>query len=209
MYDDFLLNNKYSNDMPSVSSNDLDSLFNNLESDITNFNKYVDDVNKKRKENTIEEKELMEEKLRIDKSKLEFENYVRAKNEEYEKKMVQVDEYADSQKQNLLRLESEFKINMDNSLNELEIAKKELEIQRQEFQEEKEQFETYKGLEMDRIRHAQEILESEKNQFERYKEVNNKKIELENKNLEQKCDKFKELIGQFNSSFKPILMEEE
>ena len=36
-----------------------------------------------------------------------------------------------------------------------------------------------------------------------------KKIELETKNLEQKCDKFKALIGQFNSKFNPMLKEEE
>jgi len=53
------------------------------------------------------------------------------------------------------------------------------------------------------------MLDSEKNQFEKYKEVTNKKIELENKNIEQKCDRFKELINQFNSNFKPMIKEEE
>jgi len=109
----------------------------------------------------------------------------------------------------LFKAESEFKINMDNSLNELELIKKELEIQSEKLKEEKEQFETYKNLELKRIHHAQEILESDKNQFEKYKEVSNKKIELENKNIEQKCDKFKELISQFNYSFKPLIKEEE
>ena len=71
-----------------------------------------------------------------------------------------------------------------------------------------EQFEDYKTLELNRIKHSQDILESERNQFEKYKEVNMKKIELENKNLEQKCDKFRELFSQFNSNFKPIMEEE-
>lgn len=210
MYEDFLLNNNYGNNLASKSeSNNLDSLFDNLTNDIINFNKYIEDINKQRKENSIEEKELIEEKQRIDKAKLEFENYVKAKNEEYEKKMGQVDEYLNDQKQNLLKAENEFKISMDNSLNELDLIKKELEIQKEKIKEEKEQFETYKNLELNRIQHSQEILESEKIQFEKYKEVTNKKIELENKNLEQKCDKFKELITQFNSSFKPIITEEE
>lgn len=204
MNDDFLLNDS---ENPS-SLNSLDSLFNNLTDDINNFNKYIDEVNKKKKDNAIEQQELMEEKLKVDKAKLEFENYVKVKNEEYEVKMKQVDSYLETQKQNLLKSESEFKTNMDNSLRELELSKKELDIQKEKFNEEKQQFESYKNLELNRIKHAQEILDSDKKQFEKYKEVNNKKIELENKNLEQKCDRFKELINQFNSSFKPILEEE-
>ena len=210
MYDDFLLNN---NSETKVSSNsetltDLDSLFNNLSNDINNFNKYIATVNKKKNENLLEEKELIDEKIRIDKAKLDFENYVKAKNEEYEKKMQQVDEYLNSQKQNLSKAEAEFKINMENSLNELELTKKEILIEKEKFKEEKEQFEDYKTLELNRIKHSQDILESERNQFEKYKEVNMKKIELENKNLEQKCDKFRELFSQFNSNFKPIMEEE-
>ena len=208
MYDDFLLNDKYDKDIQNTT-NDLDNLFDSLTNDINSFNKYVDDINKQRKENSIEVKELLEEKQRIDKAKLEFENYVRVKNEEYDKKMRGIDDYLNIQKQNLLKSESDFKTSMDNSLNELEIEKKELQIQREQFKEEKEQFENYKNIELNRIRHAEEILESEKNQFERYKEVTNKKIELENKNLQQKCDKFKDLISQFNSSFKPTIKEEE
>ena len=204
MNDDFLLNDS---ENPS-SLNSLDSLFNNLTDDINNFNKYIDEVNKKKKDNAIEQQELMEEKLKVDKAKLEFENYVKVKNEEYEVKMKQVDSYLETQKQNLLKSESEFKTNMDNSLRELELSKKELDIQKEKFNEEKQQFESYENLALKPIKHAQEIIDSDKKQFEKYKEVNNKKIELENKNLEQKCDRFKELINQFNSSFKPILEEE-
>jgi hypothetical protein len=211
MYDDFLLNDRFDTSMTQSlnSSNDLDSLFDNLTNDISSFNKYVDGVNKRKKENIVEEKELLEEKQRIEKSKLEFEEYVKTRQEEYDKKIGQIDEYLNVQKQNLLKAESEFKESMDNSLNELDISKKELEIQREKFKQEKEQFETYKSLELNRIKHASEILESDKNQFEKYKEVANKKIELENKNLEQKCEKFKQLITQFNSSFKPMIEEEE
>lgn len=211
MYDDFLLNDRFDTSMTQSlnSSNDLDSLFDNLTNDISSFNKYVDGVNKRKKENIVEEKELLEEKQRIEKSKLEFEEYVKTRQEEYDKKIGQIDEYLNVQKQNLLKAEAEFKESMDNSLNELDISKKELEIQREKFKQEKEQFETYKSLELNRIKHASEILESDKNQFEKYKEVANKKIELENKNLEQKCEKFKQLITQFNSSFKPMMEEEE
>lgn len=205
MYDDFLLDN---NPSSLNSSNKLDSLFTTLSDDINNFNKYVDGINEQRKANYLEEKELSEEKQRIAKSKLDFEEYVKAKQEEYEKKKSQIDDYLNIQKDNLVKAEEEFKLSMDKSLNELEISKKELEIQKEKFNEEKDQFESYKNLELERLKHSQEILESDKNQFERYKEVTNKKIELENKTLEQKCDKFKELIGQFNSSFKPIFEED-
>ena len=205
MYDDFLLSSNYNSQNTKSSFSDLDTLFDNLTDDINVFNKYVDDVNKRKKENIVEEKGILEEKQRIAKAKLEFEEYVKAQQQEYERKKSQVDDYLNSQKQNLIKAEADFKTSMDNSLNELEISKKELEIQREKFKQEKEQFETYKGLELERIKHSQEILEADKKQFEKYKEVTNKKIELENKNLEQKCDKFKELIGQFNLSFKPMI----
>lgn len=214
MDDNFLLNESMDNEINvniSASSNDisdLDSLFDNLTNDINSFNKYVEDVNQKKKENILEEKELIAEKLKIDRAKIEFENYIKTKNDEYEKKMGQVDEYLESQKQVILRAEAEFKSNMDNSLNELELEKKELEIQKEKFKQEKDQFENYKTLELNRIQHAQKILDSEREQFEKYKEINTQKIELENKNLQQKCDKFKELLGQFNLSFKPIKEEE-
>lgn len=209
MYDDFLLSNSVSGDsLESNSSSDLDTLFDNLTSDINNFNKYIENINRQKQENNVEVRELIEEKQRIARAKLDFEEYVKTKNKEYENKMSQADEYLESQKKNIMKAEVEFKTNMDNSLNELELVKKELEIQKEKFNEEREQFETYKKLELERILHSQEIFESEKKQFEKYKEVCSKKIELENKNLEQKCDKFKELIGQFNSNFKPIMEEE-
>ena len=209
MYDDFLLNDRLSSDSNQKEMTNLDNLFDNLTNDINTFSKYVDDVNKKKKENTEEELQLYEEKRKLEKSKLEFEEYVKSKQVEYDSKINQIDDYLESQKQNLLRTEAEFKSSMDNSLKELDIAKKELEIQREKFKEEKEQFESYKELELTRIKHSEEILESDKNQFEKYKEVTNKKLELENKNLEQKADKFKDLINQFNSRFKPVLKENE
>ena len=82
-------------------------------------------------------------------------------------------------------------------------------MQREKIKQEKEQFERYKELEINRIKQSEEILNSEKEQFEKYKEVSNKKIELENKNLEQKYNKFKNIIDQFNSNFKPIIDDKE
>ena len=210
MYEDFLLNNnKEGETLPENQSlTDLDSLFDNLSNDINNFNKYINTINQKNKENILEEQSLLDEKLKIDKAKLEFESYVKTKNLEYENKMKQIDDYLNTQKQILLKSETEFKASMDNSLNELELEKREIQIQKEKFQEEKEQFETYKNLELNRIKHSQEILESEKNQFEKYKDVNIKKIELENKTLEQKCDRLKEMVNQFNSNFKPMMEQE-
>ena len=196
MYEDFLLNNNKEDEslLENQSLTDLDSLFDNLSNDINNFNKYINTINQKNKENIEEEQSLLDEKLKIDKAKLEFESYVKTKNLEYESKMKQIDEYLNTQKQILLKSETEFKASMDNSLNELELEKRE--------------FETYKNLELNRIKHSQEILESEKNQFEKYKDVNMKKIELENKTLEQKCDRLKEMVNQFNSNFKPMMEQE-
>jgi len=205
MYDDFLVKNS----SISASSNNLDNLFDSLTSDIDNFNKYINDINRKQKENTLEQQELLGEKARLEKAKMDFENYIKAKNDEYNKRIEQADSYLDIQKQNLLRSELEFKKNMEKSLNELELARQEYEIEIEKFEEEKEQFKKYKNLEAERIRNAEEALISDRNQFEKYKDITNKKIELESKSLEQKCDKFKQLISDFNSNFRPVIKEEE
>ena len=209
MYSDILLNDDNldvtSSFDPTSDGGDLDNLFQNLTSDIENVNKFISNLNDQKKANSVEEQELLEEKQRIERAKVEFENYMKLQNEEITQKQKQFNQYLSTQKEYLSKAEEEFKINMDNSLTELELAKKELEIQKEKIKEEKEQFETYKNLEINRIHHSEEILASERNQFEKYKEVTNKKIELENKNLEQKCTRFKEIISQFNSNFRPIL----
>lgn len=209
MYDDILLdrvdNNLSDSFATKSSTTDLDSLFDNLTSDIENVNRFISNLNEQKKANNAEEQELLEEKLKIQRARVEFENYMKVQNEELSQKQKQVEQYLITQKEHLAKAEEEFKINMDNSLVELELAKKELEIQKEKIKEEKEQFENYKLLEMNRIHHAEEILESDKVQFEKYKEVTAKKVELESKNLEQKCAKFKDIINQFNSNFKPII----
>lgn len=210
MYDEYLINNDLDiSHSKSTAVADLDDLFNNLTNDVQNFNRYITEVNKQKRENSIDEKELNDERERLVQEKLEFENYVKVKTQECEMKEKQIEEYIRIQKQNLTRAESEFKMNMDNSLNEFEIIKNEVELQKNRLNEEKEQFEVYKNLELNRIKHAQDMLNSDKNQFEKYKEVTNRKIELENKNIEQKCDRFKDLINQFNLNFKPMISDEE
>lgn len=186
-------------------TDDLDHLFDNLTSDIASVNRFITNLNDQKKFNNVAEKELVEERQRVEKAKLDFDKYMEVQKEEIEKKQKQVEEYLTAQKENLAKAEAEFKDSMDSSLAQLEISKRELEIQEQKLQEDKSQFENYKALEISRIHHAEEILSSERNQFERYKEVTNQKIELDNKTLEQKCARFKEIVGQFNSNFKPIL----
>ncbi len=189
----------------NASNDDLDHLFDNLTSDIANVNKFITNLNDQKKFNNVAEKELVEERQRIEKSKADFDEFMEAQKEEISKKQKQVEDYLATQKQYLAKAEAEFKDSMDSSLAQLDISKKELEIQEKKLEEDKAQFENYKSLEISRIHHAEEILASERAQFERYKEVTNEKIELDNKTLEQKCERFKEIVGQFNSNFKPIL----
>ena len=181
MYNEYLINNDLDiSQSQSTAVADLDDLFNNLTNDVQNFNRYITEVNKQKRENSIDEKELNDERERLIQEKLEFENYVKVKTQECEMKEKQIEEYINIQKQNLTRAESEFKMNMDNSLNEFEIIKNEVELQKNRLNEEKEQFEIYKNLELNRIKHAQEMLNSEKNKFEKDKLVTKRKIELEN-----------------------------
>lgn len=204
MYDDILLKDNNIDDASTISNTNLDELFNNLTSDIETVNKFISNLNNQKTANNKEEQVLIEERQKIDRDKEEFEKYMAIQREEINQKKNQVEQYLNNQKEYLAKAESDFKTNMDNSLSELELAKKELEIQKEKIKEEKEQFENYKSLEINRIHHAEEILASERNQFERYKEITNEKLELESKNFEQKCIKFKEIISQFNSNFKPI-----
>lgn len=204
MYDDILLKDNKIDDTSTINNTNLDELFNNLTSDIETVNKFISNLNNQKTANNKEEQVLIEERQKIDRDKEEFEKYMAIQREEINQKKNQVEQYLNNQKEYLAKAESDFKTNMDNSLSELELAKKELEIQKEKIKEEKEQFENYKSLEINRIHHAEEILASERNQFERYKEITNEKLELESKNFEQKCIKFKEIISQFNSNFKPI-----
>lgn len=203
MYEDLVLKK----DENSSASNNLDNLFNNLTNDISTFNKYVDNVNRQKIENTKEEKELLEEKQKIAKARIEFEEYVKTQQAEYNKKQEQIEEYLNSQRQNILKSEEDFKRSIETTLNEIEISKKEIEIQKDKLKYDQEQFESYKNLELERIKHSQAILETDKIQFEKYKEIATQKIELENKGIEQKCERIKGFIGQINSSFKPIVEE--
>lgn len=206
MGDDFLLSEELKK--TEEPTNNFDDLFNNLSSDITSFNKYVEGINRQRKENNNDVKEINEEKQRIDKAKIDFENYVRAKNSEIDRKISDLEDYLKIRKDNLQTAEIEFKDNMDKSISELDVLKKEIELERYKLDEEKKQFEEYKEIELSRMKHTAEILNAEKEQFEKYKDITNKKLEIENRNLEKKCEKLRGLIDQFNIGFKSMIKEE-
>ncbi len=193
----------------SVNLNDLDDLFNKLSSDVTNFKAHINSLNEKRKMNLEEERELFDDKERLNRAKQEFESYIEIQNQEVAQKKLQLEEFFKLKRDGITRAEEELKINTDNSLKELELIKKELEIQRDKLKEDQEQFKSYKELELDRLHQEEEKIKSQRNQLEKYKEVTNKKIELETKNLEQKCARFKQIVSEFNSNFRPILEDKE
>ena len=212
MYEEILLNNKFGSSDTVKTENtikDLDTIFDNLTNDVENFNKFISNVNKQKKVNNEEILELAEEREKIQRERIEFDNYIKIQKEDLRNKQEQFEELSKIQRANLSKAEEEFRINMDNSLKELELSLQEQKIQKDKFEEEKQQFEEYRNIEMNRIQHAEDVLQSERKQFEKYKEVNIKRIELENKNLEQKCDRFKNLISQFNLNFKPMLEKDE
>lgn len=198
MYDNALINN-------NNEFNDLDNLFNKLSSDVTNFKAHVNILNEKQKMNLEEEKELCDEKERLNRAKQEFESYIEIQRQEIDQKRLQMEQYLKAQKDSVLRAQDEFNINKENSIKQLEISKRELEIQQEKFLKDQKQFESYKELELDRLHQEQERINLEKDQLEKYKEVTNRKLELETKNLEQKCARFKKIVSEFNSNFKPIL----
>ena len=186
MYDNILLEDQYDADnsfsIDKVNT-DLDSLFNNLSNDVTNVNKIINEVTEKRKSNEKDQKIINESKLKLEKAQKDFEEYMNLQKEELKKSKIKIDEYARFQQEKLKKAEENFRESMSNSLSELEIEKKTLLLEKEQFKQEKEQ-------------------------FMKYKEVAHKKIELENKNIEQKVVKFRELMNQFNSNFKPIFDEE-
>lgn len=213
MLEDYMLNDAFSVDdagKVDANSKNFDSLFDNLTEDIANVNKYISEVNKKNKSCENAQRELFDERQKLEKSKLDFENYFRAKEEELKKLKMQTEEYVAIQTDKLRKAEEDFRNGMTSSLSELELEKKALEVDKENFKQEKAQFESYKSLEVSRINQAREHIEQDKEQFAKYKDIAMQKIELDNKNLEKKCLKFKEIMQQFNSNFKPVLdLEEE
>lgn len=184
---------------------EIDSLFDSLSNNVNTVNNYIADLVREKKANVSENLSIQEEKQRLDRAKQEFQNYINDQMSDIKKREKELDDYVTTQKNQLSIAEANFQKNMDNALEELELNKKEMEIKKNKIEEEKKRFDEYKTLELQQIKRSNEILESEKKDFEQYKELENRRIELENKNLEDKYDKFKLIINQFNSNFKPIL----
>ena len=92
---DIVLLNDEAND---VSNNltaprmEIDNLFENLTGDIASINKLINNINTQKKANLEEECSLLEEKQKLNKSRDDFEKYVRGQNEEISKKISQVND---------------------------------------------------------------------------------------------------------------------
>ncbi len=193
------------------NSNDtvnLDMLINGLSSDIKSVNNFMADLNTQKKANKELEQAIILERKKLEKDKKDFENYVNLMNAEFATTKKAQEINFDTQKLNLAKAESNFKENMDNTLAELDLVKKELELKEKSIEEEKERFNKYKAIEQERIKQEREMLQYEREQFDSFKEVNSKRIEVEKKNLEQQFSKFKQIIDQFNLSFKTSIDEE-
>ena len=189
------------NDKNSSSLN-LDLLIDGLSSDIKSVNNFMANLNNQKKQNKELEQVIINERKKLEKDKKDFENFVKLTTAELDTMRKTQEININTQKLNLAKAEVSFKENMDNTLSELELAKKELELKEKRIEEEKEQFNKTKEIELDRLKHESEVLQFEREQFKSYREVTTKKMEAEKKNLEQQFSKFKEIIDQFNLSFK-------
>lgn len=196
-------------DEAKTTSVDLDSLIEGLSSDIKNVNNFMEGLNEQKKANKEAEQTLIDERKKLERDKQDFEDYINLKMSEIEETRKTNEVNLNAQKLNLSKAEANFKANMDNTLSELELAKKELELKENKIKEDREQFEKYKDLELTRIKQEKEMLQNDKEQFEKYREVNNKRIEIENRNLEQQFNKFRQVIDQFNVNFKATESNEE
>lgn len=209
MYDDFLLNNSDDTiSIKNINDSNLDTLFNNLTDDIASVNKFIADITAKKKDNEKEEEILNKQRLEVDRLKLEFENYKKITSEELKNQKLLAEQEISMQMDKVRKAEEDFRNNMSSTLSNLELEKKSLQYEKEGFIQEKEQFESYKKLELNKIEQEKNQLEQEKNKFEKYKDITTKKMELDSKNLEQKCLRFKEIMKQFSSNFKPVKEEE-
>ena len=189
-------------------SDDIDRVFDSLSQNIESVNNFLNNLNNQKKANQEVVGVIEEERKRLEEEKSNFESNMSFQTKELEARKNQIEKYFALQKDALKLAEEEFKRNMDVALSEFDIIRQEAELEKQNIAKERSQFEEYKKIELERIRHSEEVLSSEKSQFEKYKEVTTKKIELENKNLEQKCNKLKDIVSKFNVSFKPLKEEE-
>ena len=202
MNDEF---NAINNDL-GVSS--IDSLFNNLTEEIANVNKYIDKVSEQKRNTEIEEKQLYEEKMRFEKTKSNFENYMNEQEIRLKSREKELEQMVSHQTEKLRKAEERFRDSMSNSLSELELERKNIDIEKKQFLQEKEQFDSYKALEVKRLSQLEEQLTDEREQFEKYKEIATKKIDLDNKNLVDKLadDVEKKLNNYKKMSFSTIFI---
>ena len=234
-WNDFrLMYNDKKNDKSDNQDLNFDGVFDSLATDINGVNEYI--VNMMNSKNKMDKlnKNLKEQLQELEKKQADFEEYARVERESIEKEKVQANLIIETKKTQLQTEENQFIQQTEATKAELELKEQSLKAEIEQLDKDKKNFTNQKLLDEEAIsnENAKINLEKEqmskekslmdekdknnraeiedmKKQFELEKEIELKKIELERKNLAQSCDRFKELINQFNMGVGQIPAEEE
>lgn len=217
----------------SVETN-FDGVFDSLATDINGANEYIINMmNSKDKMDKLN-KNLQEQAKELDKKQKDFEEYADLERSSIEKEKLQANQIIEAKRNQLQNEEIQFVQQTEASIAEFELKEESLKIEfnqlnkekeqmanqklldeetirneRIKFELEKEQFEKEKSLADEKTKNIRAELEDMKSQFETEKEIELRKIELEKKSLAQSCERFKELISQFNMGVGQIPNEED
>lgn len=192
------------------SSKSIDEMFSSLSSDIAGINRLVSDLNERKTQAVDDVRKIAAEREVIERQKSDVDLYIAKAEAEILKKKNDIDIYLENRQRALTNAENEFRKKMETSLKELEIMRQEFMLEKDKIKEEKDQFEAYKNIEIEKIQYAARVLTADKEQFEKYRQVAMERVNLETRNLENRCSKFKDIVNQFNTNFKPSIdMKEE
>ena len=207
----------------------FDVLFDSLYSDVEGANNFISDLIEQKKNVNVNEANLNELQLKLDKERQEFAKYIEAQKQNIEIEKAQCNEYIKNQHVRLQNEEDQFNTECEATRSKLKLEEEKLAIANekfetekeqfaksrqieeeklrkdiQKFETEKEQFQKEKEISLEKIKQGQKELQTQKEQFAKSKELEEKKLELESKNLSQSCARFKELVSQFNSGFQQL-----
>ena len=202
----------------------FDSLFDDLANDVTGANKFIGDLINMKNDVDKSNKLLDEARLNMEKEKADFDELIKVERSNIEKEKAQALQQIEDAKIKLQNEEAQFRVEMESIKAELalknealiveqnqlktereqyakqkELSEENIKNDRTKIDTEREQFEKQQRLGFEEIKTLRTDLDDDRLQFEKTKELENRKLELERKSLSQSCERFKELVSQFNN----------
>lgn len=161
-----------------VNDSDINSMFDTLTSDIAGANNFMSTLMEQKKNVSLNEAYLAEQKEKFEKEKADFDKYMTEQKDLIKLSKEKLDEYEKNQKVRLQSGEAQFSAEVEATRNELSLQEQAIKNEQEKLNSDKQQFAKYKDAEDEILKTANSKLEADKSQFEKYKEVEEEKIKL-------------------------------